>query len=52
VLINNLDDIPRAAEYAERVNIAEVWSKLGHAYLDQYKIGEAIECYLKGKDSS
>ena len=52
VLLNNIDDIARAAEYSQKVNIPEVWSKLGNAYLDRSLIVEAIDCYIKAKDHS
>jgi clathrin heavy chain len=52
VLLNNLDDFLRAAEFADKTNIPEVWAKLGHAYLNNYRVSDAIECYIKAKDSS
>lgn len=52
VLINNIEDIQRAAEYSQKVNNVEVWSKLANAYLDRSFISEAIESYIKAKDHS
>lgn len=52
VLLNNIEDVQRAAEYADKVNMPEVWSKLGHAYLNQYQVADAIESYIKAKDHS
>lgn len=52
VLLTYIEKIDRAAEFAEKINLPEVWSKLGNAYLNQYQIQEAIDCYLKAKDSS
>lgn len=36
VLLNNIDDISRAAEFAAKVNEPDVWTKLGHNYLEKY----------------
>lgn len=33
VLLNYISDIPRAAEFAEKTNTPEVWSKLANSYL-------------------
>lgn len=52
VLLQNIEDINRAAEFADKTNEKEVWSKLGHAYLNQYNVSCAIDCYLKSQDSS
>ena len=50
VLIGDLKNIKQAAEYARRVNKAEVWSELGRAYLDEFNVKDAIECFIKAKD--
>ena len=34
VLIHNIEDIPRAAEFAEKINLPDVYSKLANAYLE------------------
>lgn len=34
VLLSNIGDINRAGEFAEKVGKPEVWSQLGHAYLN------------------
>ena len=52
VLLNNLQNIDRASEYAERVGIPEVWSKLGKALLDYDRAEESIEAFVKAKDAS
>lgn len=52
VLINNIDDIAKASEYAQKCQNPEVWSKLANAYLDRSFIVEAIDCYIKAKDHS
>ena len=52
VLINNLESLPRAAEFADRTNQPEVWTKLAKAYLDNNMVTESIESYLKANDPS
>ncbi len=52
VLIDNLDSIQRAAEFAEKVNIPEVWTKLAKAYLDKDLVQESIESYIKANDAN
>lgn len=42
VLIENIRDVDRAYEYAERVDSPEVWSRLGRAQLEQSRVKEAI----------
>lgn len=50
VLIDHLDSIERAREFAERVNLPEVYSKLGKAQLDRELVKEAIESFIKAND--
>ena len=47
ILLTYLKDIQRAAEFAEKVNIPNVWSKLASIYLENNRVVEAINCYLK-----
>jgi clathrin heavy chain len=42
VLIQNLGDLHRAEDYAEKVNQPEVWSKLGVTYLNNLKVSNAM----------
>lgn len=42
VLINNIGNIDRAVEFAEKVDKADVWSKLAKAQLDHVLIKQAI----------
>jgi clathrin heavy chain len=42
----------RGKEFAERVNISPVWSKLARAQLDNQMVTEAIASYIKAKDPS
>ncbi len=50
VLLVHLKDIPRALEFAERVDTPDVWSKLGKAQLDTSNISGAIDSYLRAAD--
>ena len=34
VLINNIENFSRAAEFAEKTNLPDVWIKLANAYLN------------------
>lgn len=36
VLLTKMNDIPRALDFADKTNLPEVWTKLGHAYLNTY----------------
>jgi len=47
VLLNNLKNLERAAEFAERVNEPEVFTKLATAQLNAGLVKEAINAYLK-----
>lgn len=50
VLIDHLDSIERAYDFAERVNEPEVYSKLGKAQLDRDMVKEAIGSFIKAQD--
>ena len=52
VLVNHIVSIDRAQEYAERVEIPEVWSKVAKAQLDGLRVPDAIESYIKANDPS
>lgn len=52
VLINNLKNLDRAYEYAERCNESEVWSLLAAAQLKDHLVKEAIDSYIKAVDPS
>eukprot|EP00033_Pygsuia_biforma_P002851 GCRY01003145.1.p1 GENE.GCRY01003145.1~~GCRY01003145.1.p1 ORF type:complete len:1173 (+),score=154.15 GCRY01003145.1:458-3520(+) len=49
VLLNNLNTIPRAVEYAEKHDLPEVWSEVGIAQLSRNMVEEAISCFIKSK---
>jgi len=52
VLIENVENLDRAYEFAERCNEAAVWSQLGKAQLQQNLVKEAIDSYIKANDPS
>merc|ERR1712013_210647 len=52
VLIENVSNLDRAYEFAERCNEPAVWSQLGKAQLQQNMVKEAIDSYIKADDPS
>jgi clathrin heavy chain len=52
VLIDNLSDLDRAYEFAERCNESGVWSHLATAQLNAGYVKEAIDSYIKANDPS
>ena len=50
VIVDNIRDLERAKEFAERTNVKPVWSKLAKAQLDQQLVTESIQSYIKAKD--
>nr|PNR52339.1 hypothetical protein PHYPA_008713 [Physcomitrium patens] len=52
VLLDNLHSIGRAAEFAERVEVDEVWSQVGKAQLRDGPISDAIDSFVRAKDAS
>lgn len=52
VLLNNIMDLTRAYEYAERVGESEVWSHLAAAQLSSGQVKEAIDSYIRADDPS
>ncbi len=52
VLVEHVVSIDRAQEYAERVELPEVWSKVAKAQLDGLRIRDAIESYIRAGDPS
>lgn len=52
VLLENIGDLDRAHDYANKVDEPAVWSELGHAYLEQGMVADAIASYLRSSDSS
>jgi len=52
VLLDQLENMQRASEFAEYWDKPEVWSILAKAQLDQSMVAEAIDSYLKADDAS
>ncbi len=52
VLIENVNNLDRAYEFAERCNEPAVWSQLGKAQLQQNLVKEAIDSFIKANDPS
>ena len=52
VLLDNMAALPRAAEYAAKVDIPEVWSALGKAQLAAGHVADAIASFIRAKDSA
>jgi len=52
VLLEHIEAIDRAYEFADRCNEPDVWSKLGKAQLDANMVKEAIHSYIKADNAS
>jgi len=52
VLIENVKNLDRAYEFAERCNEPGVWSQLARAQLNAGMVKEAIDSYIKADDPS
>ncbi|CBY36375.1 unnamed protein product [Oikopleura dioica] len=52
VLINNVKNLDRAYEFAERISTPEVWTLLGKAQLVEDLVKEAIDSFIKADDPS
>lgn len=52
IMVDNIRDTDRAKEFAERVNVKEVWSKLATAQLELQMVPESIASFIKAKDPS
>ncbi|KAJ5895242.1 clathrin heavy chain [Penicillium taxi] len=52
VLVENIVSIDRAQEFAERVELPDVWSKVAKAQLDGLRISDSIESYIRASDPS
>ncbi|KAI6215352.1 hypothetical protein M3Y94_00375700 [Aphelenchoides besseyi] len=50
VLIDNIRNLDRAYEFAERVNESAVWRSLARAQLEGGMIKEAVDSYIKAND--
>ncbi|KAA0714460.1 Clathrin heavy chain 1 [Triplophysa tibetana] len=52
VLIEHIDNLERAYEFAERCGDGAVWSRLAQAQLHRGLVKEAIDSYIKAGDTS
>lgn len=52
VLIENVENLGRAFEFAERCNQASVWSLLAGAQLKALMVKEAVDSYVKADDAT
>eukprot|EP00742_Colponemidia_sp_Colp-10_P000714 GILJ01000776.1.p1 GENE.GILJ01000776.1~~GILJ01000776.1.p1 ORF type:complete len:1719 (+),score=373.80 GILJ01000776.1:96-5252(+) len=52
VLLNNVENIERAHEFAAKCNEPEVWSKLAKSQLNANLISACIDSYIKANDPS
>jgi len=50
VLIENVNNLDRAYEFAERCNEASVWTQLGKAQLAQDMVKESVDSFIKAND--
>ncbi len=51
VLLTKLEDLPRAAAFADKIDQPATWTKMGQAYLERGQVTEAIACFLKSQDA-
>jgi clathrin heavy chain len=52
VLLNYLNTLDRAAEFAEKTNLPDVWTELAVAYMNHEQFNEAVDCFVKAKNPS
>ena len=52
VLVEHVVSIDRAHEYAERVDLPEVWSKVARAQLQGVRVSDSIDSYIRAQDPS
>ena len=52
VLLDHMEDLDRAHEFATKIDEPGVWSELANAYLEAGQLGEAVAAYLRAADTS
>ena len=52
VLVDHIVSIDRAQDYAEKVDLPAVWSKVAKAQLDGLRVTDSIDSYIKAQDPS
>ncbi|KAI9753757.1 MAG: hypothetical protein M1815_006023 [Lichina confinis] len=50
VLVEHIVSIDRAQEYAEKVELPQVWSRVAKAQLGGLRVSDAIESYIRAQD--
>ncbi|KAK7199875.1 clathrin heavy chain [Novymonas esmeraldas] len=51
VLLQDMNDVSRGRAFAQKTDIAEVWSVLGEYLVKQDEVHEGIECLIKAKNA-
>lgn len=51
-MVDNVLSLDRGEDYADKVDLPEVWSQLGKAQLNGLRVSDAIESYKKANDPS
>jgi clathrin heavy chain len=52
VLIDHIFSLDRAQDYADAVDLPQVWSRVAKAQLDGLRVSDAIESYIRAQDPS
>ncbi|KAK1050353.1 Clathrin heavy chain [Friedmanniomyces endolithicus] len=52
VLVDHVVSIDRAHEYADQVDLPQVWSKVAKAQLDGLRVTDSVESYIRAQDPS
>ncbi|TGO21235.1 hypothetical protein BPAE_0231g00010 [Botrytis paeoniae] len=52
VLVEHIVSIDRANDYAEKVELPEVWSRVAKAQLDGLRVSDGIASYIRAEDPS
>lgn len=52
VLVDHVVSIDRAQDYADQVDLPEVWSKVAKAQLDGLRVTDSIQSYIRADDPS
>lgn len=52
VLVEHIVSIDRAQDYAEKVELPEVWSRVAKAQLDGLRVSDGISSYIRADDPS
>lgn len=52
VLVDHVVSIDRAQEYADQVDMPEVWSRVAKAQLDGLRVSDSVESYIRAQDPS